>query len=157
MDASLHRGDIRPMFGSSQPAFGSITRLGCLPMGSPREHKLVGVMRAVFAENLQTLLVARYKSARNDTDRRREFAKASGIAKESVRRWLRGEVSPNLDQIELVAKTFTVPPYELLTPGLGAGGSPPIHPTKPAGLKKRRAGSPPPFIERRLGQDRRAG
>lgn len=88
-------------------------------------------MRAVFAENLATLLRKRYPSAKNDTARNREYGKDSGIAKKTVRRWLIGEVSPNLDQIELAARSLKIQPYQLLVPGFGVGESLSSRPFRP--------------------------
>jgi len=131
----------KPVCGFSQSASGWNFVLLLRVMGNPCRKKLVGVLRAVFADSLELAMSVKFPSLTNQTDRNQAVASASGVAKETIRRWLKHEVSPNLDQIELVAKALRVQPYRLLMLKLGAGESLALDPTH-----RKRPGDPKPDL-----------
>ncbi len=104
--------------------------------GNTKKRKVVGVLRAVFADNLSQALDRRYP---HSTNKAKSLEQDSGVTDSTIGRWLRHEVSPNLDQLEQVARALRLLPHQMLMPMFGVGGSPdpliPISPPQPGRSK----------------------
>lgn len=103
-------------------------------MGTTKKRKAIGLLRAIFADSLGRAMEARYPDAKN---RAKALEKDSGVTDSTINRWLACEVSPNLDQVEFVARALKIMAHQLLMPYLGAKVGSEEDPTsRPSGTPK---------------------
>ena len=121
----------RPKDGFSQPAFGLISRVAYFSMkGQTKKRKAIGLLRAIFADNLRRALERRFPYVDN-VAMAAERESRGRIQHSSVNRWLGGHVSPNLDALESVANFLKMHAHELLVPYHGAKDKLPDRPELP--------------------------
>lgn len=122
MHVERHTRKHRPIFGFTQPTFGSSPHLACNPMkGQKKTPKLPGFMRIVVAENVKALMALKFPDSLNQP---KALADATGKPKEggqslsTVQRILKGESGASLDTLEAIADALDVSLYQLLIPAL---------------------------------------
>ncbi|HWQ37301.1 MAG TPA: helix-turn-helix domain-containing protein [Burkholderiales bacterium] len=87
-------------------------------MGKPKTPKIPGRLRAVFAANLERALERHYPGASDKAAALEEDLRKRGstLTDSSIRRYLRAETGPSLDNIEAIADALGVTVHDLLGP-----------------------------------------
>lgn len=65
---------------------------------------------------LRELLRIRLEAAFSQRGAQTDFIRKSGFGAPTVHHWLNEERTPNLDQLEIIAKTLGTEPWELIKP-----------------------------------------
>jgi transcriptional regulator with XRE-family HTH domain len=100
------RMEHKPIFWSMQPTYGAALSLTLEDMGRPQKHAELTGVASILARNILLRLPGAFPSATNQTGQIKLLAKKSGVAAETIRRILKGEVSPRLDNLEAIARAF---------------------------------------------------
>lgn len=96
----------KPIFWSTQPTYGANPSIPLDDMGRPQKHAELSGVASVLARNILLRLPGAFPEAHNQTGQIKLLAKKSGVAAETIRRILKGEVSPRLDNLEAIARAF---------------------------------------------------
>jgi len=116
-----------PVYGTTQIRYGVAPSVGWLPMGRPpkaAQPTTPGGM--ILRENVYYLAPRVFRKARNETEWKQELARRSGVGAETIRRIVRGEGSPRLDNVEALASALGVSLIRLLDASLQAHGGTPV-------------------------------
>lgn len=110
-----------PIFGVKQPGNGFCSGIAYAPMGRPRKPPAPvrtpkDVIGQILAANIRELMEEVYSAESNETERSQKLANASGVSKETIRRILGREVSPRLDNIQMIAIALGTDTANLLSP-----------------------------------------
>jgi hypothetical protein len=119
MDAQLN-----PIFGFTQPAYGTVSRGTWFAMGKggklgqTKRKKAEGFMRAVVGANLSRLIDYQYRSIDTRTARLRALQKDCGVTLSSAQRIIDGTTGATLDTLEQLALALHVSVYQLVAPDI---------------------------------------
>lgn len=91
--------------------------------GKKKTPKVAGFMRAVFADNVQKLMLHHYRDSAN---RPKALAMAAGVSLSTVQRILAGASGATLDNVESVAGAFHLSAYQIMVPSLDPDNPPVI-------------------------------
>jgi transcriptional regulator with XRE-family HTH domain len=110
-----------PRSGVTQPGNGFRSRIAYPVMGRPRNQPRPvrtpkDVIGAILASNIRRLMAEVYRSQANETAQIAELARSSGIAKETIRRILARDVSPRIDNVQMLAIALGSTASDLLEP-----------------------------------------
>lgn len=112
--------------------------------GQTKKRKVPGELRKQLAQNLARLIDQRY---RESTNRPMALAKDTGLSLSSIQRTLDCQTGATVDTLEIFAKVFGLPPFQLLVPwgllgelALAAAGAKPAHPLERRPLYRSRNG-----------------
>lgn len=117
--------DRNPIYGVKQPGNGFGSRIAYAPMGRPKKPAAPvrtpkDAIGEILATNVRELMERVYRGETNETDRSERLAKASGVSKETIRRILTRDVSPRLDNIQMLAIALGTTTSDLLRPAKNA-------------------------------------
>lgn len=110
-----------PVSGVTQPGNGFRSRIGYRPMGRPKNQPRPvrtpkDVIGEILAVNIRNLMSEVYRTQEHETARIAALASSSGVAKETIRRILARDVSPRVDNVQMLAMALGVTVGELLQP-----------------------------------------
>lgn len=122
-------------------------------MGRPKTPKIPGRLRAVFAANLERALERHYPGASDKAAALEEDLRNAGstLTDSSIRRYLRAETGPSLDNIEAIADALGMTVHDLLAPASRV----PAAPRAPKVVTTAGTPAPPTTISRLRAADRR--
>ena len=111
-----------PRFGVKQPGNGFCSRIAYPQMGRPRKaarpvRTPKDVIGEILASNIRRRMAEAYRSQPTETAQIEALASATGIAKETIRRILIRDVSPRLDNVQMIAIALGATVAEMLEPG----------------------------------------
>lgn len=98
----------KPIYWFAQPTCGADPPLPSTDMGRPQNPVYLTGTAAVVARNITIRLPGAFPEAPNQTAQIKLLAKRSGVAAETIRRILKGEVSPRLDNLDAIAQAFGI-------------------------------------------------
>lgn len=98
----------KPISWFAQPTYGAGLGVPFMSMARPLQHVQLSGVAAVVARNILMRLPGAFPSATNQTAQIKQLAKKSGVAAETIRRILKGEVSPRLDNLDAIAQAFGI-------------------------------------------------
>jgi hypothetical protein len=123
---------LNPIFGLTQPAYGTFFAGSSAPMGKggktgqTKRKKLPGFMRTVLGANLVKLIDHHYRSIDNRTGRLTALFKESSVSVSSVQRIIDGETGASLDTLEQLSLALGVSVYQMVAPDIDAANPPVI-------------------------------
>lgn len=113
-----------PRCGVTQPGNGLGSRVAYSSMGRPRKQPRPvrtpkDVIGEILASNVRRLMCAVYRDREHETAQIEALANSSGISKETIRRILARDVSPRIDNVQMLAIALGATAGDLLQPKKG--------------------------------------
>lgn len=107
-----------PRYGVTQPGNGFCGRLTYVAMGrptkeTPRVQTPADIIGAIIADNVVDLL-GKCFPGRTQTDQIEALARRSGVSKETIRRIIKRDVSPRVDNLHQIATALSTTAAALL-------------------------------------------
>lgn len=113
---SVMDSEHNPIDGTTQPGSGVVSPLRYVRMGRPPKISTPkDIIGQVLSENIAQWLPVTFPRAPNRTAQIEALAKRSGVAEETIRRIMTGEVSPRLDNIDAIARALGTTASKLLS------------------------------------------